>query len=84
MRREAARSRRLSQHEAERLGYLQREPDPTDGRAKLIRFTDKGWAAVDTALTALHQMEADLVARLGGPAVLRLRKTLLNLLGPPS
>jgi DNA-binding MarR family transcriptional regulator len=27
----------------ERLGYLYLEPDPTDGRARIIRYTDRGW-----------------------------------------
>src|SRR3972149_1107869 len=28
--------------ELERLGYLVREPDPTDGRAKILRLTERG------------------------------------------
>ncbi|QRP48800.1 MarR family winged helix-turn-helix transcriptional regulator [Amycolatopsis sp. FDAARGOS 1241] len=30
----------------ERLGYLRREPDPADRRAKLIRFTNRGSEAL--------------------------------------
>jgi DNA-binding MarR family transcriptional regulator len=70
--------------EAERSGYLHRTPDPTDGRAKIIQFTDRGWKAVDTALTALGEIEAELVGRLGEPAIRRLRNTLLDLLNRPA
>ncbi|MEV6492484.1 helix-turn-helix domain-containing protein [Actinoplanes sp. NPDC051633] len=27
----------------ERLGYLRLERDPTDGRARIIRYTERGW-----------------------------------------
>jgi DNA-binding MarR family transcriptional regulator len=27
----------------ERMGYLRLEPDPADGRARIIRYTDRGW-----------------------------------------
>jgi DNA-binding MarR family transcriptional regulator len=70
--------------DAERLGYLQRSPDPTDGRAKIIQFSERGWKAVDTAITALGEIEDELTSRLGEPAVRRLRKILLDLLDRPA
>jgi len=70
--------------EAERLGYLQRSADPTDGRSKIIEFTDKGWAAVDVALKALREIETELAQRLGESTVRRLRKTLLDILDRPA
>src|SRR5437867_1256959 len=30
--------------ECERLGFVEREPDPNDGRAKIVRFTERGLA----------------------------------------
>lgn len=69
--------------EIERRGYVQRSTDPADGRAKIIEFTDKGWAAVDTALSALGELEAEVAARLGGPTVGQLRGTLLKILDHP-
>jgi DNA-binding MarR family transcriptional regulator len=33
----------------ERLGIVERRPDPSDGRGKLIRLTDAGWEAMRTA-----------------------------------
>jgi DNA-binding MarR family transcriptional regulator len=35
--------------ELERLGYLERHPDPTDGRARIIQLTQRG-QALDTAV----------------------------------
>lgn len=65
------------------MGYLQRIPDPTDGRAKLIEFTDRGWAAVHTVLSAFREMEAALATRLGDRRMSELRRTLLDLLNEP-
>jgi DNA-binding MarR family transcriptional regulator len=42
----------------ERSGYLRREPDPRDGRAKLLVLTERGWActrAADEAASAVVQ-----------------------------
>jgi len=60
----------------ERLGYLQRRADPNDGRAKLIRFTDKGRAAVEAAMGAFEDMDTALGAR----SLLALRRELLAVL----
>jgi DNA-binding MarR family transcriptional regulator len=66
--------------EIEHRGYIQRSADPADGRAKIIEFTDKGWATVNLALSALQQLEADLAGRLGDDAVAKLRLSLLQIL----
>jgi DNA-binding MarR family transcriptional regulator len=63
-------------HDLERLGYLRRRPDPTDGRARLIEFSDRGWAAVHVALNAFEDMEAELGTRIGVAEVRQLRRTL--------
>jgi len=62
-------------------GYVERIPDPTDGRAKLIVFSERGWAAVDTALGALAAIEADLETELGTRRIQTLRATLELVLG---
>ena len=33
----------------ELLGYIRLEPDPSDGRARLVRYTDRGWSYYLTA-----------------------------------
>ena len=38
-----------------RLGYVTREPDPTDGRAKLIVLTDRGFDAVQDAFDTITE-----------------------------
>ncbi|MEO8107551.1 MAG: MarR family winged helix-turn-helix transcriptional regulator [Actinomycetes bacterium] len=62
------------------MGYLQRSPDPADGRAKLIAFTDRGWAAVETVLASFRDVEASLLGRLGERRMRELRRTLMELL----
>ncbi len=39
------------------LGYLERRPDPTDGRAKLIFPTTKGREVLDAAGTVVAELE---------------------------
>src|SRR5215217_1281462 len=49
----------------EHLGYVTRRKDPRDGRARLVTFTNRGWASVATALGAFREIEADLAGRVG-------------------
>lgn len=63
----------------ERLGYLMRTPDPHDRRAKLIRFTDKGRAAVQEAMRAFAKMES----ALGERSLRSFRRSLLTILATP-
>lgn len=70
--------------EIERRGYLQRTTDPADRRARIIEFTDQGWATVNLALSALGELEAEIAGRLGEPAVQQLRSTLLQILDRPA
>lgn len=67
----------------ESLGYLRRVPDPTDGRAKLIGFTDKGRAAVETAMQAFDAMDRVLAGRLGERSLRTLRRGLLATVEAP-
>jgi DNA-binding MarR family transcriptional regulator len=63
----------------ESRGYVERTPDPTDGRARLIRFSQRGWASVDVALDALEAAEQDLRAELGDRTLKQLRATLARI-----
>lgn len=49
----------------ERLGYIERHPDPSDGRAKLVCLTPTGWHAIRQGRTVIEQIEAEWAARLG-------------------
>jgi DNA-binding MarR family transcriptional regulator len=43
--------------ELERLGYLERHPDPTDGRARIIKLTKRGHALDAAVWTAGREVE---------------------------
>ncbi len=67
-----------------RKGYVERIPDPTDRRAKLIRLTPSGEDAVQAAYDAIMVIEADLEAILGRTTLVRLRKALRTIAGAPA
>lgn len=64
----------------ERLGIVERRPDPTDGRAKLICLTDAGRDAMRIARQAIAGIEADWAAEVGGDAFESAAQTLDTLL----
>jgi DNA-binding MarR family transcriptional regulator len=49
----------------ERLGYVCRIPDPTDGRARLIVIEDRGRRAVKVAMATLDDIYAEWKTYLG-------------------
>ena len=60
----------------ERLGYVDRVPDPEDGRAKIIQLNERGQAACDTAVRLFAEIEADWADRVGEERMAGLRDTL--------
>jgi DNA-binding MarR family transcriptional regulator len=60
----------------EAAGYLERVADPTDGRARLVRFTRRGWKAAARARERVREVEARWVERVGAARVEALRATL--------
>jgi len=68
----------------EALGYVERAPDPTDRRAKVVRLTARGRAVEETVRQVIQQIEADWAARLGQEEyqhLTRLLRALIALLG---
>jgi len=60
----------------EALGLLEMAPDPSDGRAKIVSFTDQGRAVIVAERAVMEQIDAALAARLGRASFARLRETL--------
>lgn len=66
--------------ELEDMGYVERRPDPSDRRAKLITLTDSGFAAVEAGESTIVGLEEDIVAVLGEDGHGELRRLLFRLL----
>jgi DNA-binding MarR family transcriptional regulator len=60
----------------EGIGYVERVPDPRDGRAKIIRLTERGADAYEAALRIFADVERDWAQRLGAERVAILREVL--------
>ena len=65
----------------QRSGYLDRVPDPADGRAKIVRLTPRGWDAVRVATGAIADAEQRWTAHVGERNMRTLRHALSAL--PP-
>jgi DNA-binding MarR family transcriptional regulator len=66
--------------ELEALGYVERRPDPTDRRAKLIVLTDRGRACVAAGIATIDGIEDRITATLGERGHRQLRTLLRKLL----
>lgn len=62
------------------LGYVQRVPDPSDGRAKVLQLTERGLRAAQTLRSIADQNEAKLLAALGQTRYRQLRAALVSLI----
>ena len=60
-------------------GYVERVPDPRDGRAKLVRATARGREVYAIARELVAEVEAQLTERLGEAKLRRLRALLAEL-----
>jgi DNA-binding MarR family transcriptional regulator len=49
----------------DRLGFVERRPDPRDGRARIVVPTEAGREGIAAAAGLLAETEADLAERLG-------------------
>jgi len=64
----------------QRIGIVERRPDPSDGRAKLICLTDAGWQAMRTARRVIAEIEADYAQLVGAERFEAAAQTLDELL----
>jgi DNA-binding MarR family transcriptional regulator len=66
--------------ELEDLGYVERLPDPTDRRAKLIVLTDRGKQSIAAGIATIDGLEDQITAILGERGHRQLRTLLGRLL----
>jgi DNA-binding MarR family transcriptional regulator len=62
----------------ETLGIVKREPDPTDGRAKVVLFTRKGKDWLEHFHAALEQTEKEMECELGATLYKAIKRGLLK------
>jgi DNA-binding MarR family transcriptional regulator len=63
----------------EACGYIERLPDPTDRRAKIVRLTERGWALDAAAREILKQTEEEWEQQLGVGRMDDLKQILRDL-----
>ena len=74
-------------HSLEERGYVERVPDPRDGRAVLIRRTERGWALNRTLRRLVQELQDEWARMLGEKEMehlLRLLRRLAGLVGDAS
>jgi DNA-binding MarR family transcriptional regulator len=62
--------------ELERRGYLERAPDPSDGRAKIIQLTERGRQVQALGREIIDEIEQEWAERFGAERVAALRDAL--------
>jgi DNA-binding MarR family transcriptional regulator len=63
----------------EKAGYVERVPDPTDGRARLVRVTEKAKGAAPVAEAEIARIEAEWERHIGKRRMAQLREALEKL-----
>lgn len=63
----------------ERLGYLERLPDPDDLRSKRVALTARGIAIIEAIREAVAEVETIWAEQLGPPRFAQLRELLIEL-----
>jgi DNA-binding MarR family transcriptional regulator len=66
--------------ELEELGYVERRPDPTDRRAKLIMLTPRGHDCIAAGIATIQGIERRIDQILGADGHAELRRLLTELL----
>jgi DNA-binding MarR family transcriptional regulator len=60
----------------EQRGYVERVPDPSDGRAKIIRLTERGRDAQAVGRGLIDDIEREWAERFGTERIVALREAL--------
>ena len=63
----------------ERTGYVERAPDPSDGRARLVRIADRGARGVEASRRIVAEVEREWTGHLGAERMDQLRDILTDL-----
>ncbi|WP_433601557.1 MarR family winged helix-turn-helix transcriptional regulator [Nocardia sp. CA-135953] len=63
----------------ERAGYVQRVPDPSDGRARLVVLSERGAKMAAYANSVADRIEAEWATHLGVQRMRQLRETMARL-----
>ena len=63
----------------ERAGYVERVPDPDDGRARLVRIAERGARSVEESRAIVAQVETEWTDHLGERRMAQLRGILEDL-----
>lgn len=66
-------------HQLESAGYLTREDHPEDRRTRVVRLTERGWAAARTIEDTVRSIEDAWAELLGEDTYLELRKAMARL-----
>lgn len=66
-------------NQLEKAGYVERVPDPEDGRARLVRMAARGEAVLAVARVAEAEVEAEWLQHLGKRDADHLRRALTRL-----
>ncbi|HET7545123.1 MAG TPA: MarR family transcriptional regulator [Polyangiaceae bacterium] len=65
--------------ELELMDVVETIPDPSDGRARLARFTEKGKLAIMQGLGVLRELESEMERSIGKAKFAALHEALLSL-----
>jgi DNA-binding MarR family transcriptional regulator len=63
----------------EKKSYLERIPDPTDGRARIVRFTERGWDLTQVIRDMSFTTEREWTRAIGEARFAEFRDTLREL-----
>lgn len=66
-------------NEVEELGYIRRIPDPHDGRAKNLVFTELGERLIQDSIAMVEEVEAEFAQMIGEEKIQQLESLLAEL-----